>query len=337
MTHRFRLLAVGLTTTLATGGLGLGAPVAHADAAPTSVSKLYTCTGTLLGTTVGAADLTLLFDGLPSAPVTGSLTGVTASGPLSLGGLGSVLGLVSGLVANAKLPVGLGTDTAEIDLAPRLATTLTGLDIGLLGTLPDRQVPAGESLPLRAPSSFHIDLLGLPLLSNVLQSVGTITCTLASAVDSLVTTVVAAPGAANEPPVPGGVGTGQGPVLGGSHPVVDTSTENPCVATPAAKAGQRRTRLRATAARVSWKRRPAVEVTVKLRSTGARHGTVPVARGRVIACYGALRIGQRRLRAEAATLRTLRFYPGRYRVRLVYLGSAKARPAARTITLRVRR
>jgi hypothetical protein len=88
-------------------------------------------------------------------------------------------------------------------------------------------------------------------------------------------------------------------------------------------------RLKARAARLSWRKRPSVAVSVAVRRKPAR--------GRVIACYGALQVGEKRLRGGRATLRTVRFHPGLYRLRVVYLGSPKAAARRTTIPLRARK
>lgn len=314
MSSRARLIGLGVSTALVSGALVATTP-APANAAGSSVS--YSCvrpavTDPVLGLTLLPAvssTVPLQVDGLleqVTVPLGGTLQQVT--GTLGLtglltaigGALGQLLGTEEGLLFT------LDGVTKQGSLSPTGELTIPGFE------LPTRE----GSFPLTAPRQFVMKTVGGLL--------GTVTCTLDS-VDAAVTTLlVQAPESAGRGPVVGGPGgAGSGTVA------VDPTTANPCVTTPAAKPGQKATRLAAKAKKRSWTRKPAVALTVKSRKKPAR--------GTVVACYGAMKIGQAKLKKGRATLRTVRFYPGKYRFKLVYLGSAKARPKAKAVTVRVKR
>lgn len=308
MSHRLRLLAAGLSVAL-TGGALAAAP-SPASAAPTQVID-YSCQKYLLGLpTGGAFDLPISVNVLDTVTVPVGGTVGTISGSVGLTGLTQP-------IADLLRSLLVGAHTLTFTLAgAAYGANLNGTSL----SLPPLQVPdAPGSYQLLAPAQFDLS----KTLGGILTSV---TCGVAD-VNRVVSTLVAqAPAAPNSGGSQGTAGTVGN---GGTAAAVDPTKPNPCVATPARKAGQRATRMKASAAKVSWKKRPAVKLTVKANGR--------VAKGTVIACYGAMKIGQRKLRKGKATLKTLRFYPGRYRVKVVYLGSAKARPRAKTITLRVKR
>jgi len=306
MPHRFRLLTAGLAAALAGGALGAAPAPAQADT--TGHTAVYSCLPTALGLPLPPVVVPVDLDVLDQVTAPAGTVLAPVSGTLGIGDLVAALG---GTIGNLLMTVDGLVVTLDGVSRPVTVSNVGGL------TLPALPVPGVPgTFPVTLPSGFDISAPG-GLMGGLL---GTAHCTIVG-LDDVVTTLVvprATPGA------------GAGPVLPpGSHLAVSAARSNPCVATPAAKAGQRRTGLTAHAPRVSWKRRPAITVGVTTRHTPAR--------GRVIACYGALKIGQRRLQHGRATLRTLRFHPGRHRVRLVYLGSVTSRPTARTIALRVRR
>jgi hypothetical protein len=310
MSVRSRLLAVGASAALVGGALAVTPAPAHA--APAQPTAIYSCVPTLLhALPLPAVDVPVDLDVLDSVtvPVGGTLAQVTGSL-----GLGALAGLVSNLLVTVDgLTVTLNDKIYDATVSKKGAITLPAL--------PVPEVPG--SFPVTLPQKLDIDLLG-GLVGGLL---GTASCTI-KGTDRLVTTLLVtgatAPGGSG-----GSGGTGAGPVVTGGSAVVSASRSNPCVTTPARKAGQRPTRLTAKAAKVSWKKRPAVKLAVTSKRAKAK--------GTVIACYGAMKIGQKKLRKGKATLRTVRFYPGRYRVKVVYLGGAHARAKAKTITLRVKR
>ena len=313
MSVRSRLLALGASAALLGGVLAVAPAPAHAAPAPVAV---YSCAPKLLGgVPLPAVDVPVDLDVLETltVPAGGTLGQIT--GTLGLGGL---LGEVRGLVSNLLVSV----DGLVVTLDGQVhRATVSAAGAITIPPLPVPTVPG--SFPVTLPASFDIGLLG-GVLGGV---VGSASCVL-EGTDDLVTTLLVQ--GSTTPGTSGAGNVGGGPVVGtGAHPVVDASRSNPCVTTPAPRAGQKATRLSAKAAKVSWRKRPAIRLSAMAKRKAAK--------GRVIACYGALKIGQKKLRQGRATLRTLRFYPGRYRVKLVYLGSAHARARTRSVTLRVTR
>ncbi|GAB7004236.1 hypothetical protein JCM18899A_17080 [Nocardioides sp. AN3] len=307
MSHRLRLLGSGLSAALVAGALAAAPTPAGAAAHPVAI---YSCVPTLGGVvpvTLPPVDMPVNLDVLDSVtvPVGGTLGQI--SGTLGVQGLLSSLGgAASSLLGAGGLAVTLAGDTYQGAVASSGAVSVPALPV------PD----TAGSFPVTLPPSLTVHGL-----------LGTASCTIKGADDVITTLLVTAPA---NPGGPGTDGGGRGPVTpgGGSEAVVNPSRPNPCVTAPRARAGQRPTKLSAKAGKVSWKRRPSVKVAATSRRKPAR--------GTVIACYGAMKIGQRNLRHGKATLRTLRFYPGHYWVKLVYLGGGKARPKTRMVALRVK-
>jgi hypothetical protein len=347
MSHRLRLLAAGLSVAL-TGGALAAAP--SPAGAATSKSFAYNCTGmvTTMAMVPGPPPLFLPMPMLTSVPVsvTAPLTvtlpdtpsldslapgehvsAIPVTGSLEVGWLlttvGGLLQTVGAAVtmplAGAGTPLSLPLNTSS---PVAVGDLLLGDQLPLAGSIPAFTAPTvPDAYPVSASTTLTISLSNL---TSGFTNTNLLNCTLANTVTAaqrvLTTLGVVKPA----------VGTGPGPVVSPSAPpVVDASRANPCVATPARKAGQRATKMRTSTVKRSWKKRPAIKLTVKANGRAAK--------GTAIACYGAMKIGQKKLRKGKATLKTLRFYPGRYRVKVVYLGSAKARPKAKTITLRVKR
>lgn len=324
---RARLMGWGACAALVSGMLVAAPPAANAAGSTVN----YTCerpavTDPVLGIPLLPAvggTVAVQVDGvaeevtMPTGGTLGQLTGTLGLSDLltTLGGtLGQLLGTVEGLAFS------LDGVTKDASVSPAGVVTIPAFDL-----------PTGEGdFDLTAPDQFV-----LKSLDGVL---GTVTCTL-DPLDPVVTRLlVRAPGPETDGPVvtpgpetPGTETPGTGtPGTGTPGTGEDATTAmDPCVAVPAPRAGQRPTTLKAKAEARSWKKKPAVALTVKARKKPAR--------GTVVACYGTLRIGQATLKKGKATLRTVRFYPGRYRFKLVYLGSATAKPKAKTVLVKVKR
>ncbi|HEY0890714.1 MAG TPA: hypothetical protein VGE38_13990 [Nocardioides sp.] len=317
---RARLMGWGACAALVSGMLVAAPPPAVAA----DVSKVldYTCTPNgLLSSLLGSEPFSLPIEldaldevereigAAPLDPILGSSTGLSELlGELGVTGA-TLLSSVEGLVFTLEE----ATYRPEVELAT-----------GAL-SLPSLPIPSeAGTYELTAPDSFTVTSM-LSVLT------GTVTCALdpLDPLDPVVTRLlVRAPGPETDGPVvtPGPETPGTGTPGTGEDA---TTAVDPCVAVPAPRAGQRPTTLKAKAEARSWKKKPAVALTVKARKKPAR--------GTVVACYGTLKIGQATLKKGKATLRTVRFYPGRYRFKLVYLGSATAKPKAKTVLVKVKR
>jgi hypothetical protein len=297
MDPRLRSLA-SVTAAAVVGTLLAVAPTsASAATVPSGRTLDYTCQQRLPGLPAGAA-----FDL-----------------PVGLDVLDTVTVPVGGTVGSISGALELdGLTGAVADLVHGLLGGAQQLTFTFAGT-PYPAALSGSALtlpPLPAPSRPDRYALLAPQTFALSATVG---CVLAG-LDRVVTTVLV-----QAPPA----GTGAGPVAAGPRPSVDPSRPNVCATLPARRPGQRVARLKARAERLAWYRRPAVRVSVTSRHRPAK--------GRVVACYGALEVGRARLVEGRVTLRTVRFHPGLYRLRVVYLGSRHAAARRTMIPLRAKR
>ena len=284
----------------AAGALAAG-PLVFAPPASAATTLDYTCVQSLAGLPVGeTAPVSLSAADSLTVPLGGTLPELTAT--LGLDSLVDALGTtVTALVGDVQ--------DLEFELD---GVTATGVLSGGSVSIPAFPVPASAGdYALTAPEEFVITTVGGLL--------GTVTCTLDGTLAVLTTLTVA-------PAAPGGGSTG-----GTTTPPTASAptAANPCTRLPAVRAGQRRTTLKvARPARVSARKKAALAVSAKV-------GRRPV-RGRVIACEAGHRLGGAELRRGKVTLRVARLQPGRHRVKVVYLGGARARAVARLVTVRVR-
>lgn len=308
MSIRTRLATLGVTTAVVGGVLAAAPAPAHAATVGSTVD--YSCTQYgVLGLPTGvtgpvALDLAILEN--LTVPVGGTLQKVT--GTLEVDGLVALLGTTAAdLLGSVEgLAFRLGETVTEAER--------TGTTIGI----PSLPVPTqAGSYPITAPDQFVVRTLG-GLLGSLVCAVDPL--------DKVVSTLLV-----QRPQADPGAG---GPVVGegGTAAVaVDPTAPNPCQTLPGAAAGARRTTIAAASARktVPWTKRPGVEVEVNTRKRAAR--------GTVVACYGWMKVGEAQLKKGRALVKTVRFYPGKYRLRVVYLGSAKAQPRAKAVVVRVKR
>lgn len=321
MNRRARMLAAAVALAV-TGGLA--STVAPAEAASAPVSVPFSCTENLLsgllpvqiplGTVNLPVDLSVLDNltvpiGSTIAPITGTL------------GLAPLLAVVSTTIdhlvsVTSSITAQVGTSTV-----PLVLNTLTGaLQVP---SLPVPGLPGNLPVSLAQGSSLSFGIAGL--LGNLL---GTVSCVLPAASGQLANILVRTPSQISTGTTVGGgpVSYGGGGSTGGS--LLGTSAGgqvvNPCTM-PLARA-VRSAKVSARSARTATPSRVAPRVLVH---------TARSARGTVVACYGTTPIARSSVLFGRAVLKLPRFYPGRYRIGVRYLGAGAFRGAAVKVRMTV--
>lgn len=322
MHRRARMLATALALAV-TGGLT--ATVAPAEAAASPVPVAFNCTENLiggvlpipLGTVTLPVDLSVLNNlTVPVGTTIAPLTGTLGLAPV-LATLGKTLSDALGVTSSLVAQVGASQ-------VPLVLNTLGGAV--QVPSLPVPALPGNLPVSLASGSSLTVGLKGL--LGGL---VGTVTCVLPAASAQLANILVRTPsqittgttvgaGPVSYGPGGGSLGNSAGGGAGATQGVGGQAV-NPCTLA-VAQAG-RSAKVSARAARRSAPSKVAPRIVVH---------TTRTARGNVVACYGTVPIARSSLLLGQAVLRLPRFYPGRYRIMVRYLGAGRFRGAA----LRVR-
>lgn len=134
---------------------------------------------------------------------------------------------------------------------------------------------------------------------------------------------------------------------GGAHVTSGTSSGGPgprppynvCTAAPAASAGAKTTTLTAkpVARKVTKRARAKVAVTATYKAAvKGRKRTLP-ATGTLVVCDGAAKLVETKLKKGRRAIKLPRLAPGKHKLTVRYLGSGKATPKDRTVTIKVAR